>query len=362
MTFMDMRCVVSRPHPRGAPERRRGIAMIPAEVHPNLDEQQVTEQGETPGEPLLVAPPIPPTGMPAAREDAPPTATAPPAPPSRLAAGVQRLSPGGRWALGLGLAFLSGLTFLLSPYISGIGLFGSAIAVVVMFLLALAAGFVLSNWWSVLALAVAAAAGGWAGGWVFVQLSPGGDVEGINGLQAVSVVFSIFALLTLVPLILFLLGGVGLGREQRLTLEPPHALSAREIQVSRWIAALAPVVAAGYFAPTVGYIPGMQGDVVFTISAIFYAVVLAASCLLAGWLLRSWWGLVVAPVAYAGVAILATLVLPWFGGGGDWGVWPVGFALYIVLPAIVMSAIGTAIGMYRDRRAGPPPQQGELAV
>ena len=336
--------------------------MIPAEVHPNLDERQASEQGETPGEPPLVAPPIPPTGTPAAREDAPPTATAPPAPPSRLAAGVQRLSPGGRWALGLGLAFLSGLTFLLSPYIGSIGLFGSAIAVVVMFLLAVGAGFVLSNWWSVLALAVAAAAGGWAGGWVFVQLSPGGGVEGINGLQAVSIVFTFFALLTLVPLILFLLAGVGLGREQGLTLESPHALSAREIQVSRWIAALAPVVAAGYFAPTVGYIPGMQGDVAFTISAIFYAVVLAASCLFAGWLLRSWWGLVVAPVVYAGVAVLATLVLPWFGGGGDWQVWPVGFALYIVLPAIVMSAIGTAIGMYRARRAGPPPQQRQLAI
>lgn len=81
------------------------------------------------------------------------------------------------------------------------------------------------------------------------------------------------------------------------------------------------------------------------------ALLPALWCLAAGWLLRSWWGFVLAPVVYAGVTFLTSIG---FGGLGgiDWAFWTRGFALYIVLPAVVMSAIGTSIGMYRARRGG----------
>ncbi len=91
----------------------------------------------------------------------------------------------------------------------------------------------------------------------------------------------------------------------------------------------------------------IPGDALSIVPGILYAIVLASTCLLAGWLLRSWWGLVVASLVYAGGAALVSLT---FGGGtGDWPIWAVGFLLYIILPAIVMSAIGTAIGMHKTR-------------
>lgn len=328
--------------------------MIP-DAQQTLDEQRPVEQGQPTGASPPATPPAPPSDMGAVRpEAAPPPLAAPPAPPGgRLAARVQRMPPAGRWTLGLTLAFLSGVVYLFSPYVGfgNIPVVGTALAILVLFVLALAAGFVLSSWGAVLALAVAALAGGVVASVVFALAAPSAG-EGLLAVVA-------FALLVLAPLILFLLAGVGLGKQQGIALGEPHALSAREAGVSRWIAALAPVLGAGYLALPVGYIPGMQLGIEFTISSILYAVVLAASCLLAGWLLRSWWGLVVAPVVYAGVALLATWVL---GGGGDWQVWLTGYGLYIVLPAVVMSAVGTAIGMYRARRAGPPPPQGQLAV
>ncbi len=85
-----------------------------------------------------------------------------------------------------------------------------------------------------------------------------------------------------------------------------------------------------------------------TLIAILSAAVPAVTCLVAGWLLRSWWGLVAAALVYTVVsAPLWTL----FGGGGPAGMsfLTFAFALCIVLPAVVMAAIGTAIGMYRAR-------------
>ena len=279
------------------------------------------------------------------------TWTAPPAPPSRgLAASVQRMPPAWRWTLGLVLAFLSSAAFLL---LSGIHPFTYALALVVTFALALAAGFVLSSWWAALALAVASAVGGLAGSWLLVQLSPAGAVEGLSGMSAVLVEFGFFALLQLGPFILFLLCGVGLGRLQGATLGHAGALSATEARVSRWIVALAAVIAGGFLTQYLGNMPGLiamqavPGDVVGLFPGILSAIVLAATCLLAGWVLRSWWAVLVAPIVYAGVAVLETLAL---GGLGDWSLrMAAGYGLYIVLPALVMSAIGAAIGRYRAR-------------
>lgn len=79
-------------------------------------------------------------------------------------------------------------------------------------------------------------------------------------------------------------------------------------------------------APSLGHFPGTQVGAWFLITGMLTALVLAASCLLTGWLLRSWVGLMLAPVVYAGVAplvLFATTALPCFGGG-DWQVWPLG--------------------------------------
>ena len=262
----------------------------------------------------------------------------------------------GRWALGLALAFLSGAAFLVSPWMSNLPYAVGALAVAVMLVLALAAGFVLSSWWAVLALAVVTAIGDWVGGWVVAQVSPGSIGATGGAVSAASGLFVWFAVLGLGPLILILLAGVGLGKRQGIALGQPHALSAGEAEVSRWLAAIGPLIAAGYLAPNLAYI---QGDVVRIFSGILWAVALAASCLLAGWVLRSWWGFVAAPVVYTGVAALAGQM---FGGVGGGNVWLVGFALYILLPAVVMSAIGTAIGMYGGGQRGPRPRYSQLAT
>lgn len=82
--------------------------------------------------------------------------------------------------------------------------------------------------------------------------------------------------------------------------------------------------------------------------AVVSAAVPALTCLVAGWLLRSWWGLVAAVVVYVAVSALMWVLI---GGGGPGGMafLTIGFALYVVLAGVVMAAIGTAIGMYRAR-------------
>ena len=69
----------------------------------------------------------------------------------------------------------------------------------------------------------------------------------------------------------------------------------------------------------------------------------AVMCLVAGWLLRSWWGLVASAVVY-----VAASAYMWFAFVTNFPL-PVEFVWYVVLPAVVMSAIGTAIGKYRAR-------------
>lgn len=68
----------------------------------------------------------------------------------------------------------------------------------------------------------------------------------------------------------------------------------------------------------------------------------ALTCLAAGWLLRSWVGLVVVSVVY----VVAGAVMWVLSGGGDLNG---NYVLAIVLPGVALAAIGTAIGMYRAR-------------
>jgi hypothetical protein len=318
--------------------------MLP-EVHTNAttrtEVRPPVEQEQQPGG---TAPPTPPVGAMEAREvsrEAPPVVSPPTPPRGGLTASIQRIPPAGRWALGLVFAFLSGVAFMFGPYTTNYGPGVFIVAIAAMFVLALAAGFVVTRWWAALVLVVAGAAGGVAGTALFLAMNAnaaGGGFKGISDLISAS---GWFAILGLGPVIALLFAGVGLGKEQGLTLGQPHALTATEMQVGRWIAAIAPLVAAGGLAPNFAYI---QGDTMSILTGSIYAVVLAATCLLAGWLLRSWWGFVLAPVVYAGVTAFAMMMQ---GGGG----FPVGFYLYILLPAVLMSAIGTAIGMARARRS-----------
>ena len=127
------------------------------EIHVNATDelQTVVEQEEPPVEML----PTPTSGAIESRQEVTPSGvalTAPPTPPSgRLAAIIQQMPPVWRWVLGLGLAFLSSFAFVL---LSDIHPVAKTIVLVVTFGLALAAGFVLSSWWALLALAVVTAA------------------------------------------------------------------------------------------------------------------------------------------------------------------------------------------------------------
>ncbi|HEX8994627.1 MAG TPA: hypothetical protein VF812_01210 [Ktedonobacterales bacterium] len=266
------------------------------------------------------------------------------------------MPPGARWALGLGLAFLSGVALVtLSSIFPPVMI----AAVVVAFTLAVAAGFTLSSWLAGLALFAAAAVGGFAGSLLVVLLTPDGSAEGLTGIGAVLIVFGFFAILALAPLTMVLFAGIGMGKWQGIALGQPHALSERDIAASRWVAALGMVFAGGFFTFYLSNMPGLIGmrmdsvDVPALLPGIVYAIVLSATCLLAAWLLRSWRESVVVALAYM---LVAAAVMMQFGGGSS-GFPIAGFLLYIVLPAVVMTAIGAAIRMYRSGRAGPPPRQ-----
>lgn len=286
---------------------------------------------QPPDEPPLPATPVTPTTAPTR---------------SRLAASIQRMPASGRWALGLSLAFLSGLAVLFAPYAnaSTSSSVQTAVALVGMCVLALAAGFVLSSWWAAPALAAFASAGGLMVSWGLTRASPGradGDMGAIDW----------FIQFALGPLLVFLLAGVGIGRQQGIALGRSDARKGKEANASLWIVAIGLMIATGYLAGITG-VAYTGGSTAFrVIFGILNALALASTCLLSGWLLRSWQGLVVIPLVYAGVA---ALIVYRFGHGGV-GLMPVltaGFALYVVLPAVVMSAIGTAIGMYTTVRSG----------
>lgn len=259
-----------------------------------------------------------------------------------FAASVQQIPYSERWALGLALGFLSGLAVLFAPYAnaSTSSPLQTAMALIVMCALALAAGFVLSSWWAVPALIIVASVGGLMASWGLTRETPGGTGGEMGALAW-------FAMVGLGPLIVFLLAGVGIGKQRGIVLAQPRVFKSEDATMRPWIPAIALVIATGYAA-------GMTG-VAYTgrpyiLVGVLNAFVLAATCLMAGWLLRSWWGLVAATVVYAGVAALMAYR---FGNGGV-GLIPVltaGFVFYIILPAVVMSAIGAAIGMFGDQRS-----------
>lgn len=95
------------------------------------------------------------------------------------------------------------------------------------------------------------------------------------------------------------------------------------------------------------------------LAGVLVAALPAVTCLVAGWLLRSWWGMAASVVVYAAVSALL-----WFlaiVGAGDMQAWLVAFPLYVVAPAVIMAAIGTIIGMRGAERGGQQPRQGGLA-
>jgi hypothetical protein len=124
---------------------------------------------------------------------------------------------------------------------------------------------------------------------------------------------------------------------------PRRRLTARERQlppVGRWALGIGLAVFGGLAWFVFGFLLGGLADLLVAVPAVM--------CLVAGWLLRSWWGLVAAALVYVAVSALVWVlfVRP--------GPLPVELALYefaryVMLLAVVMSAIGTAIGMYRAR-------------
>lgn len=83
------------------------------------------------------------------------------------------------------------------------------------------------------------------------------------------------------------------------------------------------------------------------------AIVPAVTCLVAAWLLRLWWGLAAVAVVYVAVsALMWGLAIV---GVGDVQAWITSFPLYVVLPGVVMAAIGTFIGRYRFGRGRQRP-------
>lgn len=287
-----------------------------------------------PMEPPLEPPPIPPRGG--------------------IVARIQRMPPGGRWALGLGLAALSAIVLW---SLSGMFMFSHSVAFVVAVALALAAGVVLTNWRAGVALAGAMIAGGVVASIALAIFLPNGEIEGQKGITAVLIALAFFALVDLAPLILLAFAGIGLGKVAGLTFGQADTLSPREVNTSRWIAALFSVAAAGLLAPQLGNLPGLLGMQDPTARAfelmpgVAFAIALSLTCLLAGWLLRSWLGFLVTVIAYAGAT---ALILSGTSGGGTIIFVSLGFALYILLPGVVMSALGTFLGMLRARRAHQP--------
>lgn len=122
---------------------------------------------------------------------------------------------GQRWALGLGLAFLSGvlaalaLAFELPQTISLPIVIAAAV-------LALAAGFVLSAWWATLLEVVATAVGAAITIWLAIMLTPGASIEGLTGMSVVIAGYVWFAILRLLPLTAGLFIGNAIGWWRRV--------------------------------------------------------------------------------------------------------------------------------------------------
>ncbi|HKS69662.1 MAG TPA: hypothetical protein VJQ45_04545 [Ktedonobacterales bacterium] len=128
------------------------------------------------------------------------------------------MSHGRRWALGLALAFLSGVA---AASVLGLPLYVavppalSVALIVVSAVLALAAGFVLSTWKATWGLVAATAVGAGLIICAAIILSPNPAWEGATGVAAVITAFIWFAILGLVPLtaVLFIGNAIGWWRD-----------------------------------------------------------------------------------------------------------------------------------------------------
>lgn len=150
--------------------------------------------------------------------EAPPISAPPASPGDRLVARIQQMSHGRRWALGLALAFLSGVaaaSVLGLPLYMTVPAALSVALIVASVVLALAAGFVLSTWKATWVLVAATAIGAGLIICLAIILSPNPAWEGATGIAAVITAFIWFAILGLVPLtaILFIGNAIGWWRE-----------------------------------------------------------------------------------------------------------------------------------------------------
>lgn len=291
----------------------------------------------------------------------PPPTPAPVIPPAPASGGIvarlQRMSPTSRWALGLGLAFVSGLAWALtstglSVVINGLVALLLLIPIVIC-AFALAAGFTLSSWSATPALLVASAAGGLLVSWLSSLAYGGGDLGP----------FGVILMFTGPQIIVFLLVGTALARRRGLALGRPHAPGNLESLASLWIVAIGPAL-VGAFLAGIAYGVGItSGDVL----RILLLIALALTCLVGAWVARSWVGFIVVPLAYLVNATLVVMIWSAMGAAGPGsnlfqGIVQIEYVLYLVLPAVVMSAIGTAIGMYRGGQRSQRPRYGQLAT
>ncbi len=218
------------------------------------------------------------------------------------------------------------------------------VSFVVLGALVLVAGFVLSTWWAVPLLASATALGCWLSVFVFTQMNPGpGSGEAL----------AFFVILGVLPGLAFLLIGTAIGSQRGISSVP---LGRTQVQVfagvpaSQWIPAISLVLGGGFLAGALSILLALGGGVnIGTITFFAGLVLLATSCLAASIRLHSWLGLIVASVVYIAVAVLSEMLF--------WGVTHVSatiltFVSYIMVPAVVFSAIGTIIGQRRQRGIG----------
>lgn len=151
---------------------------------------------------------------------------------------------------------------------------------------------------------------------------------------------------------------------------PPRGPTAEQQRqtpsAGRWALGIALVVLGGLSWYLYGFVVAAFGfrlsegqDFFTTLVAVVVAMLVAAvpalTCMASGWLLRSWWGLIATAVVYIAVSALLW-VLAIGGGPGGMAFWTIEFALYVVVPAVVISAIGTNIGMYNARHGGQRPR------
>jgi len=137
------------------------------------------------------------------------------------------------------------------------------------------------------------------------------------------------------------------------TRYPPAAPPRRGPSAGRWAWSIGLVVIGGLAWWIYGFVLGAVGfslsggrDVFSILVSTLVAAVPALTCLVAGWLVRSWSGMIVAALVYVAASVLMWML----AAVGD--LVTAEFALYVVLPAVVLSPIGTFIGIAAAGRSG----------